>query len=58
MEAPKEPIEAKVYFMPDLTIPLELQSKIGFVYLCNETSTEPYESFKLQILDKMLFEGP
>ena len=44
--------------MPDLTFPLELQAKLGFVYLCNETSGEPYESFKLQILDKMLFEGP
>ena len=34
-EAPKAPIEAKVYFMPDLTIPLEFQAKIGFIYLCN-----------------------
>jgi len=46
---------ASVEFMPDLlSTP---SSKMALTYLCNEMSVDPYESFKLQVLEKILFEG-
>ena len=36
----------------------EAQAKIGITYVCNEMCKDPYETFKLQILSHLLFEGP
>ena len=44
--------------MPDLMSPPETQAKMGITYICNEMCTDPYETFKLQILSHLLFEGP
>ena len=44
--------------MPDLMSAPETQAKLGLIYLCNEMCEDPYETFKLQILAHLLFEGP
>ena len=36
----------------------DAQVKLGFVYLCNELSKDPYDSFKLMVLSTLMFEGP
>ena len=44
--------------MPDLMSEAESQVKFGLTYVCNEMAEDPYETFKLQILERQLFEGP
>ena len=34
------------------------QAKMGITFVCNEMCQDPYETFKLQILSELLFEGP
>ena len=44
--------------MPDLMSEKDTQAKMCVTYVCNEMCTDPYETFKLQILSAMVFEGP
>ena len=50
--------QAKVSFNPDLMSSPEQQFKMCLSYLCNEMGVDPYETFKMQILSELLFEGP
>jgi Zn-dependent M16 (insulinase) family peptidase len=45
-------------FMPDLMSESETQAKYGISYLCNKVSDDPYETFCMNILSTLLFEGP
>jgi len=31
---------------------------MGITYVCNEMAEDPYETFKMQILSDLLFDGP
>lgn len=55
---PKHPLRAEVKFMPDLMSPAESQAKMGITFVCNQMCDDPYETFKLQVLSALLFEGP
>jgi presequence protease len=44
--------------MPDLMSPAESQAKMGITFVCNQMCDDPYETFKLQVLSALLFEGP
>jgi Zn-dependent M16 (insulinase) family peptidase len=44
--------------MPDLMSDAGQQVKFGLTYICNEMAKDPYETFKLQILEQHLFAGP
>ena len=57
-EVPEKPLEAKVMFMPNQMAPEETQTKFGITYICNEGSDDSYETFKLEILSELLFQGP
>ena len=57
-QVPEKPIEAKVLFMPDQMSPEETQAKFGITFICNEGAEDSYETFKLEILSELLFQGP
>ena len=54
----KEPIHREHRFMPDLMSDPNQQTKLGISFLCNQLSQDPYESFVMQILSTLLFDGP
>lgn len=44
--------------MPDMMSAPDTQAKLALTFLCNEMCVDAYETFKLQILAELLFEGP
>ena len=54
----REPINKEHRFMPDLMSEAESQAKLGISFLVNQPSADPYETFCMQILAALLFEGP
>lgn len=58
LEGKSGPLEVDTHFLPDQMSPADQQARCAIVYLLHECSQDPYESFKLQVLAQLMFEGP